>query len=315
MKMLDEMGELRGEAGRIAVGVLIAQDLAVVPMLIFVSSMGGERPDYLMVAIKIVISAGVLAGVLWWFGARPKIRVPFAEVVEEKVEILALGSLAVCFASAALSGLMGLSPVYGAFIAGILVGNSTLRSRVIPVIEPIQSVLLVVFFLSIGLLIDLDHIWANVGMVVAASLVVIALKTVLNIFLLRRTGSSPQNALFAGLSMAQIGEFSFVLASAGLAAGALGLDLYRLAIAVTALSLLMSPLWVSIMHRLENVAAEGLRSYQEALTQAYAHEIEEVARGGHWLAGLPHALRVRYRAVRLALYHRKAEARRRRGPG
>jgi CPA2 family monovalent cation:H+ antiporter-2 len=313
MKMLDEMGQLRGEAGRIAVAVLIAQDLAVVPMLIFVSSLGGASVNIGAMLIKIVVAAGILGWLLWWLGRRPKLRFPFAEAIEDKIEILALGSLALCFAAAAVSGLAGLSPVYGAFIAGILVGNSTLRSRVIPVIEPIQSVLLVVFFLSIGLLIDLDFIWDNLWEVLGASILVVALKTVVNVFLLRKAGYSSSIALIAGLSMSQIGEFSFVLASAGLASGALGFDLYRLAISVTALSLLLSPIWISIMHRLEDIASEGLRTYREQLAVAYHHEIDEVAKRTEPLSRLGHALRVRYRAIRLAIYHRRAEARKQKG--
>jgi CPA2 family monovalent cation:H+ antiporter-2 len=196
------------------------------------------------------------------FGRNPKLKLPFAEAIENNVDLLAIGSLALCFSAAALSGLAGLSPVYGAFLAGIVVGNSTLRSRVIPVIEPIQSILLVVFFLSIGLLIDLDFILANIWLVLAAALLVVALKTALNILLLRITGSDPKTALLAGLSMAQIGEFSFVLAAAGFASGAFGSDIYRLAIAVTAISLLVSPIWFNLMERVEEHGDRGSRLLQ-----------------------------------------------------
>lgn len=305
MKMLEDMGMLRGAAGRIAVGVLIAQDIAVVPMLIFVSGLGAGETDYVNIMLKMTLAVGLLAGLLWWFGGHVKIRVPFAERVEDKIEILALGSLAFCFTAASVSGLAGLSPAYGAFLAGILVGNSTLRSRIVPVIEPIQSVLLVVFFLSIGLLIDLHYIWDNLAQVLMVSLLVIAMKTVLNIFLLRRTGSNAQTAMIAGLSMAQIGEFSFVLSAAGYSAGALGYDLFRLSIAVTAVSLLISPLWVSIMHRLENIASESLETYRHMLGRAYAHELREVSRGRAVLAGMGLWARMRYQAIRLALFSRR----------
>jgi monovalent cation:H+ antiporter-2, CPA2 family len=309
MKMLDEMGMLRGEAGRVAVGVLIAQDLAVVPMLIFVSSLGGGNMDVWSIIGKMAVAVGAMAWLMWWLATHGKIRIPFAEKIEDKTEILALGALAACFAAAAISGSQGLSPVYGAFLAGIVVVNSTLRSRVIPVIEPIQSILLVVFFLSIGLLIDLNFIWENIWSVIFISLLVVAVKTVLNILLLRKTGSSPQTALVAGLSMAQIGEFSFVLAAAGFSVGALGIDLYRIAIAVTAVSLLVSPLWVSVMHRLENIASEGLEDYRKALATAYSHELHEVSRSRDWVAHFFHGGHVRYRAVRLAVFHRRSLAR------
>jgi CPA2 family monovalent cation:H+ antiporter-2 len=292
MKMLDDMGELRGDAGRITIAVLIAQDLAVVPMLIFVSSLGGAEFSVVGTVVRIALAVGILAILLWWLGRRGKIRVPFAEEIGDKVEILALGSLAVCFGAAALSGVAGLSPAYGAFIGGLIVGNSTLRSRIIPVIEPIQSVLLVVFFLSIGLLIDLAFIRDNLLLVVVASLVVIAVKTVLNVFLLRATGHDRETALVGGLSMAQIGEFSFVLAAAGYTAGGLGYDSYRLAIAVTAVTLLLSPAWMGVMHRVENVASAGYQSYRTALAQAYAGELEDFSEGLTWVRARFHALTV-----------------------
>jgi CPA2 family monovalent cation:H+ antiporter-2 len=94
--------------------------------------------------------------------------------------------------------------------------------------------------------------------------------------LLRITGSDPKTALLAGLSMAQIGEFSFVLAAAGFASGAFGSDIYRLAIAVTAISLLVSPIWFNLMERVENIATEGLGSYKQALAQAYEDELDGV---------------------------------------
>lgn len=296
---------MRSETGRIAVGVLIAQDIAVVPMLILVSSLGGEELHIGTIVIKMIIAIAILAALLWWFGRHGKLRVPYSEAVEDKVEILALGALAICFGAAAISGLAGMSPAYGAFLSGIVIGNSTLRSRVIPVIEPIQSVLLVVFFLSIGLLIDLDFIRENVWPVLGAALIVIAAKTVLNIFLLRKTGSSPQIALVAGLSMAQIGEFSFVLAAAGLGAGVLQFDTYKVAIAVTAVSLLVSPLWVSMMHRLENIASEHLLTYRKAFAVAYARELSQLSKRGAALAGARWSLKLRYRALRLARHHRR----------
>ncbi|WP_457936484.1 cation:proton antiporter domain-containing protein [Mesorhizobium sp. 10J20-29] len=298
MKMLDDMEALRKLPGRIAVAVLIAQDIAVVPMLILVSSLGGAEVSAVGLIVKIVLAVGLLGALLWWLGRAPKIKVPFDEEVGDNVELLALGSLAICFAAAAISGLVGLSPAYGAFVAGLVIGNSTLRNRVIPVIEPIQSILLVVFFLSIGLLIDLEYIREHLLLVLAAALFVITVKTFLNVLLLRFAGFDRQTALVGGLSMAQIGEFSFVLAAAGFTAGALGSDIYRLSIAVTAITLLFSPAWMALMHRIEEAAVENYASYREALAEAYGGELDNVEEGLWWL-------KVRYRAGRIARRKRR----------
>ncbi len=300
MKMLEDIGELRHEPGRIAVAVLIAQDLAVVPMLIVATSLGGsEAVSWTAVGVKIAIAVAILAALLWFLGNRPKLKPSFAPAVEKNVEILALGSLAFCFAAAAVSGLIGLSPAYGAFIAGLVVGASTLRSPVIHVVEPIQAILLVVFFLSIGLLIDLTYIFENWQLVLIASIFVIIAKTLLNIALIRLAGLPHRTAVEAGLSMAQIGEFSFVLAAAAFASGAIGGDVYRLALAVTAISLLISPAWMVVIRHLEGEARFGYAEFRNALAELYEDRVESVEDMGMWV-------RVRGRALRRAVRRRRA---------
>ncbi|WP_245515164.1 cation:proton antiporter [Jiella endophytica] len=301
MKMLEEIGELRGEPGRIAVGVLIAQDLAVVPMLLVSTSLGGsEEIAWASLILKIAVAVAVLAGLLWYLGRRPKLKPAFAAAVEGNVEILALGSIAFCFAAASISGLVGLSPAYGAFIAGLVVGASTLRSPVIHVVEPIQSILLVVFFLSIGLLIDLGYIAENWQLVLIAAIFVVLAKTILNVMLIRFAGLSHKTAVEAGLSMAQIGEFSFVLAAAAYASRAIGGDVYRLALAVTAITLLISPAWMVVTRRLEGEARFGYQEFRTALAEIYEGQVETVEDLGFWL-------KVRGRALRRAWRRRRAQ--------
>ena len=308
MKMLEEIGELRSEPGRIAVGVLIAQDLAVVPMLILANSLGGKgEVAWAGIALKIAVAVAILAGLLWYLGRRPKLKPAFAPAVENNVEILALGSLGFCFAAAAVSGVVGLSPAYGAFIAGLVVGASTLRSPVIHVVEPIQAILLVVFFLSIGLLIDIDYLVANWLLVLIASFFVVIAKTLFNVLLIRLAGLPHKTAVEAGLSMAQIGEFSFVLAAAAFASGAIGGDVYRLALAVTAVSLLVSPAWMVVMRRIEGEARFGFAEFRRALAELYEDRVENVEDIGFWL-------RVRARAIRRAAARRRTARRNARTP-
>nr|WP_245197558.1 cation:proton antiporter [Jiella mangrovi] len=311
MKMLEDIGELRSEPGRIAVGVLIAQDLAVVPMLLVATSLGGEGEiAWFSLCLKIAVAVVVLAGLLWYLGRRPKLKLPFAAAIEDNVEILALGSLAFCFAFASVSGLVGLSPAYGAFIAGLVVGASTLRSPVIHVVEPIQSILLVVFFLSIGLLIDLDYIVANWELVLVAAIFVILAKTFFNVVLIRLAGLSHKTAIEAGLSMAQIGEFSFVLAAAAYASRAIGDDVYRLALAVTAITLLISPAWMALTRTVEGEARFGYEQFRQALAEIYEGQVETVEDMGFWLKVRARALRRAYRrrqAVRKAEKARSAD--------
>ena len=163
------------------------------------------------------------------------------------------------FSLTAISGLLGLSTAYGAFVAGLIIGNSDARVALHKAVEPIQAVLLMVFFLSIGLLIDVRFIadnWHNVLIVLAA---VTVLKTVINVAILHFLGKPWDRAFHAGVVMAQTGEFSFIIVAAGLASKAISPDSYRLMVTVIALSLLISPMWQALARHLHDLAL-GKRS-------------------------------------------------------
>ncbi len=309
MQMLEELGELRTSTGRITVGVLIAQDIAVVPMLVILGSFGGGG-DGRTVIIKLAVAAVLIFALLRYLASRPgKLRLPFTERIRGRVDMMALASVAFCFGAAALTSVFGLSAAFGAFLAGLVIAGSTLRAEAIAATHPIQSLLLVVFFLSIGLLIDLDFVVANFGTVIVVVIVVLAAKTAINVLLLRLVRRPWEEAFPGGLIMAQIGEFSFVLAASGFASGAVSADTYRLAIAVIAISLLVSPLWMISLRRFQAIASDGISSFREALAEVYASEIEEIERGRLLITRTAvHAAR-RARAARV-MWQRRRQAKR-----
>ncbi len=300
IKLLEEIGELRTQTGRIAIGVLVAQDIAIVPMLIIAEGLGGDGGLSFDTAFVIAASVGLLGLLIWYLNRPGKIRLPFTAQMTGKPDMIALAALAMCFCAGAISSLFGLSPVYGAFIAGLVVSNSTLRGEAIELTYPVQSILVFVFFLSIGLLIDLNYIVENWVTVTTFTLAAIAAKTVLNIVLVHWSGFKWPVAFPAGLAMAQIGEFSFILAAVGLRNGALDIDTYRLALAVIALSLLLSPLWMMAARRFHDATAQGLTDFREAMLLAYKPEIEEFLRGKNRLWKARYRARAWFRAMRAA---------------
>ncbi|MBI3451768.1 MAG: cation:proton antiporter [Rhodospirillales bacterium] len=306
IKMLDSIGELRSDIGQITIGVMIAQDIAVVPILILVGSLGDNEPLGYDVVVKIVIAIALLVAFIVVLSRRGKLDLPFTDAVRGKVDLLTLAALAFAFIAASTTGVLGLSPAYGAFLAGLVIANSTLRAEAIHVTEPIQSVLLVVFFLSIGLLIDVRFIWANIGTVILFVIGVTALKTVLNVWLLRMVREPWDRAFPAGLIMAQVGEFSFILAAVGVKNGAISADGYRLAISVIAISLLVSPFWMHTIRRFHVVASHGMTSFREAFAEVYADEIADIERGTVLARRYANALRRQIQTVRLAWQKHRA---------
>ena len=309
IKILEEIGELRNATGRIAIGVLIAQDIAIAPMLIIAEGFGGDSGGFSIWTFATILGSVALIGALIWYLNTPgKIRLPFTAQLTGKPDMIALGALALCFSAATLSGLFGLSPVYGAFIAGLIVANSTLRQEAIELTFPVQAILVFVFFLSVGLLIDLNYILQHWATVFAFVILTVAAKTALNIALIRACGMNWQVAFPAGLAMAQIGEFSFLLAAVGIRNGALDHDAYRLALAVIAMTLVFSPLWMVSARRFHEVTAKGLTGFREALALTYEPELHELERGRNTVARMRFRLRVYRRAAMMAWRRRSRRA-------
>ncbi|MFP6747713.1 MAG: cation:proton antiporter [Alphaproteobacteria bacterium] len=277
IKLLEDIGELRTAVGRTAIGVLIAQDLAIVPMLLIVDGLAGGTGIPLTGYFKLFAAVALLAGMIMLLTRRSRVGVPFAHALHGNVELAAVTALAYCFGAALASALMGLSPAYGAFLAGLWIGNSTVRAPLLAAARPIQSVLLMVFFVSIGLLLDMAFIWENLAEVLSILLVVTLLKTIMNVAVLRALREPWPRAWIVGVSIGQIGEFSFVLVAAGVAAGLVLDTAGRIAVSVIALSLMLSPLWLLFNRRLERLVGTNVKSLREYLETLFAPETRAVA--------------------------------------
>jgi CPA2 family monovalent cation:H+ antiporter-2 len=245
MKMMEDAGETDTEAGRLAVAILVAQDLAVVPLLLITNMLGETLTFHAVLGVteKLTLAFALLAGFIGLLTRIKSFRFPGSEYLLKNFDVGTLGVLGICFASAAASGLLGLSPALGAFLGGLAVGHSTLRRGALTMAQPVESILLFVFFLSVGLLIDLEYLVQQAWIIAAALLVVTGGRTVLNFILLFILGEPPGAAFRASLILSPVGEFSFVIAGAGLSVGALSASGHKLAIAVIAMSLLVSPLF------------------------------------------------------------------------
>jgi CPA2 family monovalent cation:H+ antiporter-2 len=276
IKVLDNIDELHTRAGRITIGVLIAQDIAVVPMLLIIGALADTAFNAWDI-IKIFGSIAFMAVLIWYLSRRRKIKLPFDRMVAGHSDLKPLGALAFCFGAAAVSGLFGLSAAYGAFLAGLVIGNSQERQAMQEVTKPIESILMMVFFLSIGLLIDLAYMWANLGIVLALFLMVTVFKTLMNIGALRLLGQTWNTAFLGGIMLAQIGEFSFLLSIVGVQSGVIGPADSRLVVAVTVLSLALSPVWVITARRLRLLAMDGITSGREIMRLVYEPEAEFIS--------------------------------------
>lgn len=161
-------------------------------------------------------------------------------------ELTTVAAIGVCFASALLALTFGYSVALGAFIAGSLVAESGEGTQVAHRIEPVRDVFVAIFFVSVGMLLDLGAVRDHWGAVLALSMTVVAGKVVAGSLGVFAAGAGVREAVRAGMSLAQIGEFSFIIAGVGLASGATRPFVFPVAVAVSALTTLATPWMVRV---------------------------------------------------------------------
>jgi monovalent cation:H+ antiporter-2, CPA2 family len=264
IKILEDIGELRTETGRCAVGVLIAQDLAVVPMLIIIVGLSSEAGvDLGPLLLKLLVAVAVLAALIWWLSRRQRVHLPFRGLLVRYADLAPVAALALCVIGAALSNALELSASLGASIAGLYVGNTTERALMVRAMEPIQSLLVMMFFLSIGLLLDLKFVSTHLGTVLLLIGFVFLLNSGINVLALRAVGEHWRIAFVAGFALAQVGEFAFVLSQTAVSNRLIGEEAQRVVVAVIAMTMMISPLWLELarrLHALRAAPAEGMTS-------------------------------------------------------
>ena len=258
VKVLADRGELRTHFGRITVGILIAQDLAVVAMLLVIEALNPNKQFDLWIIPKTIGAIIFVITIVRFLSKRERIRLPLAlrQAFGADREVVPIAALAFCGVCATTSGLIGLSTAFGSFLAGLIVGNSSERQIVLTSTRPIQSVLLVVFFLSVGLLIDVGFFFENLGTLIVVFILATIAKGLINIIAVRIAGQPWEQSVLVGVTLGQIGEFAFVIASVGFTVNAIDSEGYKIAVAVIALSLMLGPAWVVLERRLR--AAEDL---------------------------------------------------------
>lgn len=272
VKMLESIGEFRTETGQIAIGVLIAQDLAIVPMILILRNMGSSFFDPGML-MKLLFSVGLIIALIGYLSRRQRVRIPLTHIIASEKDLTPLVSLTFCFLAAAISGLIGLSAAYGAFLAGLILGNTHERILMLETTKPIQSTLMMVFFLSIGLLLDLQVIYDNWFLVTVLLLVITIGKTALNIAILHLLRLPWSQSFLIGAVLAQLGEFAFLLTTVGYETKIIDVHGQKLMIALTVLSLGFSPLWLAAARRLKRRADTQNTGFWGVLKTALGQEM------------------------------------------
>ena len=261
VKLMAERAELESEHGRRVMGILLFQDLAVVPLLILIPALGSASEHLLPALGWALIKAVVLVGLLLTGGQR-FMRWWLTLVARRKSEeLFMLNLLLITLGLAWLTEIAGLSLALGAFVAGMLVSETEYKHQVETDIRPFHDVLLGLFFITIGMMLDWHIVLERWALVLALLVLPLLLKLALITLLARGLGATMGVSLRTGLYLAQAGEFGFVLLSLSQAQGLVPPALMNPILASMVLSMLATPFIIMGSNRLvmRLVASEWLQ--------------------------------------------------------
>lgn len=243
MQLLTETRRLSTSAGRASFGVLLLQDLAVVPILFFVGIAGATIQGSLALAALQAIGEAVLVIALIFLIGRIAVR-PFLRFVggTGSREVFMAAVILLVLITAALTALAGLSMALGAFLAGLLFAGTEYRHQIASDIEPFKGLLLGLFFISVGMSLDILAVWADIQWVLLAALGLLAIKGTI-LFALARAYRLPKDvAAETAILMSQGGEFAFVVIAAALSFALLDPDIAQFMLLVVIVTMFLTPL-------------------------------------------------------------------------
>ncbi|HWF78181.1 MAG TPA: cation:proton antiporter [Caulobacteraceae bacterium] len=237
--------------GRAALAILLAQDLAVAPMLVSVSLLGGRGGESAWERIGVPLGVGALALAVIFVGGRLLLRPLFRSAAQAKSpEIFAATSLLIVVGSAAVAAAGGLSMAIGAFVAGLLLAETEFRREVEVVIDPFKGLALGMFFVSAGADLNLDWIVSHPYLVAGATLGIVAAKIAVVLALGRLMRIDARRSAEVALPLGPAGEFALVLVAPAAAAGLIGQDAADVVLVSTGLGLFLVPALAAVGARL-----------------------------------------------------------------
>src|SRR5262245_14836901 len=244
-KLLTDRGELAAPQGNVSAAVLLFQDLLVVGCMVLLPLLaargGGGPPAWQTLAVGVGVVAAMLLG-----GRFLLPRLLHQVVRTHNRELFLIALVLVCLGSAALTASMGWSLALGAFLAGLALSESEYATQTLAEVLPFRDTLSCLFFISVGMLLDIGFVTANLPLVVGAVGAVVVLKFVAGSMPTLLAGYPIRISVLAGVTLAQIGEFSFILAERGVALELLDHAQYQTFLAAAVLTITLTPLCIAV---------------------------------------------------------------------
>jgi len=276
LRGLMDQGLLNTAHGRVAVGWLVLEDMATVIILVVLTALYGHNdPQPLLSLGRALLLAAVFVGVMLFAGSRilPWLLNLIVKTRSRELFILTVVALALGIAVGSTE-LFGVSLALGAFLAGVVIGETPVSHQVGEEILPFRETFAVLFFVSVGMLVNIQYLFSNLIHVLALSGLIVFGKSILTILIGMVFGWPARTTLVVAAGLSQIGEFSFILGQTGLQLGLLSQEQYSLLLASSLLSIALNPLSFKLLLRTESLFRRAPKLWQHMQRHAVAQELD-----------------------------------------
>ncbi len=277
LRGLSDNGLLNTVHGKVAVGWLIFEDLATVAILVLLPALVSESGSVVESLIVALVKTAIFVAIMLFVGARvmPMLLTRIASTRSRELFILAVVALALGTAFAAYE-LFGVSLALGAFLAGVVIGESDISHQVGAEVIPFRDIFTVLFFVSVGMLVNPAALVSNAAQVIEISLLIIVGKGLITILLGLLLPASARTMIVVAAGLSQIGEFSFIVGQTGVALGMLTQEQYTLILAGALISIIINPVMFRLIPHIERLVAHmpvfSRRMEKGAPQAAYPYE-------------------------------------------
>ncbi|MBU3967768.1 MAG: cation:proton antiporter [Euryarchaeota archaeon] len=274
MKVLSDRGETDSPHGRLTTAILIFQDLSIVAIVLLMPVLGGKSGfSFFEVVLKVIFALTFVVTVI--VVSRYLVPLMLYRVVQtHNRELFLLSIVLICFGTAYLTSLVGLSLAIGAFLAGLIISESEYGHQAFSEMLPLKDIFSILFFVSIGMLLDVGSVLRNPMVIILAVMGILIIKFMVGALVPALLGYPARISVIVGVAIAQIGEFSFVLSREGLIYDLISTDDYQVFLASAIITMVFTPFMIQGSKRFSDVT-EKLPLPREVRLGRFHEEIIE----------------------------------------
>lgn len=249
VSILEEKKLLLSKVGKDVITILISQDMAIVLMLIILGAIAESKDSIHINPLKQVMGGGVLIASIALTKFLVKRGIKVLQFIKGDTELQFLVPLLICLLFSFITGYFEISTALGAFVAGIITSSLGEKDWFHKTLKPFKILFVGLFFVSIGMMLDVKFISNNFGVIATLTFFAFAINTAINFMVFRSLGRPLGESFYGGALLGQIGEFGFILAAIGLQLEIINTHAYQLIISVTGITLFFTPAWAAIIER------------------------------------------------------------------